>query len=792
MTVRFAYDIIVRKMSAEKLDTEKALAFLTLDEKIDMLSGDGMWHTYATGEFPRVRISDGPNGVRAVSGALSRAVPATCFPTASMLANSWDPALCYAVGASMGKEATALGVNLLLAPGINIKRDPLGGRNFEYFSEDPILAGEMGRAIIAGIQSTGVGACVKHFAANNREYMRMYSDSAVDLRALHEVYIRPFAIALDAQPAAVMCAYNKVRGVYCSESEFLLKRILRDELKFKGVVISDWGAVHDRAISLKAGVDLAMPGDPDFHENVKTAQDSGDVTETDIDESVRRLLTLIDDVYLEPTGDIDVEDGDRVAYNAAAASIVLLKNEDRFLPLTRNLKVAVCGCLAENAPVQGCGSSHVSPLKTVSPLDAFAMRGIEVTYCKAFSDDKKQNAALSRDAINAAQGCDAVVVFVGQDAPHEGIDRDTLSLPEAQNDFINAITATGKKVAVVLCSAGPVFMPWINRVYSVVYAGLNGQAGALAAVDVLYGRINPCGKLAETFPADDKDLFAEAETEPVYRESIFVGYKYYEAVGARTLFPFGHGLSFSQIRYDGMLVSGANDEKEVSVMLSNDSVRDAYEIVQVYVSDRTGRVLCAKKQLAGYAKVFVEGQTSVTAKIKLNKRAFEFFNVETNAFEVASGQYVISVAASAADEKLSQTVTVNGDFCEHIPYPDAYKLPKSGAISDEDYAKLPGAYLPVPREKQKRGTFTTRNCIADLKRTLIGKIASRVALHKSKSAGAPGSAERRAFFASATTTPLASAAVMSSGAMSPSTAKAIVAFANGKYLTGIKLFLKKH
>lgn len=775
-------------MDGERLDTEKTLAYLTLDEKIDLLSGSGMWFTYATGELPRVRMADGPNGIRMTDGVLAAATPATCFPTLGMLANSWDPALCYGVGASIGQEATALGVNLVLAPGVNVKRNPLGGRNFEYFSEDPILSGEMGRAFISGIQSTGVGACVKHFAANNQEYMRMYSDSSVDMRALREVYTRPFEIALEARPAAVMCAYNKLRGTYCSESEFLLKEILRRELKYDGVVISDWGAVRDRAKSLKAGVDIAMPANDKFKRDVSEALERGEITENDIDAAARRILSFIDDVYLEPYGELDTETHDRVAYNAAAASTVLLKNETGFLPFTRNLKIAVCGTLAENAPVQGGGSSHVEAVTALSPLEAFATRAIDVIYCRGYCSDPKQNAALLEEAKQATADCDAVIVFTGADTPFEGIDRSTPDLPPEQNKFIGEITATGKKVAVVLCSAGPVNMPWINRVYAVVYAGLNGQAGALAAVDTLYGRINPCGKLAETFPYMTEGKF---ERDPVYKESIFVGYKYYDSAEKPVLFPFGHGLSFSKIAYDAMKVTHTDKgETEVTVTLTNESVRDANEIVQIYVSDKTGRVMCAAKQLAGYAKVFVEGQTTVNAVIKLSRRAFEFFDTESGKFEVADGKYEIIAAASATDIRLSQTTEIRGTFFGQKPIPNAYKLPIS-APSEDDYAELDGAYLPSPYTPPKKGEFTTDNCIDDIKHTFAGRIAAFAVKRKAKTVGAPNSTERKAFTTAATTTPLAAAATMSDGAMKPNTAVALTEIANGKLLKGIKLLLKK-
>ncbi|MDE5562712.1 MAG: beta-glucosidase [Clostridiales bacterium] len=770
-------------MEAERLNIDKTLSYLTREEKLRMLSGDGMWHTFGTGELPRLRMSDGPNGLRMTGGAgISAAVPATCFPTPCMLANSWDAALCYSVGAAIGREATALGVNVLLAPAINIKRNPLGGRNFEYLSEDPLLAGELGKAIVAGVQSTGVGACVKHFAANSQESLRMYSDSIVDERALHEIYLKPFEIAMQAQPAAVMCAYNKLNGAYCSENEFLLKTILRDGWKFDGVVISDWGAVHDRAKALKAGLDLAMPcADDEYYNSLIAALDSGEITEQDVDTSLARILRLIDDRYLEPYGDIDSEMHERVAYNAAAASLVLLKNENEMLPLTKNMKVAVCGDYFISAPIQGGGSSHVTAIKDITPLSAFVQRAIEVKYIDDYSD-----------AVEQTEGYDAVVVFAGQPAPTEGVDRQTLSLPTEQDELITELTAAGRDVVVVLCSAGPVLMPWINRVQAVLYAGLNGECGALAAVDALYGRINPCGRLAETFPLTQEDFGDDfGGSRAVYRESIFVGYRYYDSVEKPVLFPFGHGLTFCNVQYDDVHVKRRDDDGfDVTVTLTNLSARDAYETVQVYISDRTGRIICAKKQLAGYAKVFVEGQTTTTATVRLNKSAFEFFNAQANAFDICDGEYKIIVAASATDIKREVSVKVNGNFFGREA--TQYIKPNLTEITDEEFERIYGAPLPKEAERPKRGSFTLDCCVDDIKDTFIGKIVKRIVMRRAKAAGAVGSVEHKAFIASAMFTPLYAVSAMSDGDMPISTAKGIVEMANGHFFKGLKTILKKN
>lgn len=781
-------------MDEEKLDIEKTLAYFTLDEKLRMLSGDGLWHTFGAGEIPRVRMSDGPNGLRMTDDENLSAVPATCYPTPSMLACSWDPALLYSVGASIGREATAMGVNLLLAPAVNIKRHPLGGRNFEYLSEDPLLSGDLGKAFISGVQSTGVGACVKHFAANNQETRRMYSDSVVDIRALREIYLKPFEIALEAAPEAVMCAYNKLNGEYCSQNKFLLTDVLRDEWNYQGVVISDWGAVHDRARALAAGLDLAMPDSHGLYEaNLRAALEEDSISESDIDRSVRRILRLTDNVYLEPYGDFDADENDKLAYNAAAASIVLLKNDDGFLPLTRDMRITVCGDLAAVAPVQGGGSSHVTPIKSLSPLDALGKRGIETAYFRGYSSDSKLNDKLLNEALDGAAESDAVVVFVGAPTPHEGIDRTTLDLPPEQDKLIAELTAAGHKVVAVVCGAGPVRMPWVNRVRAIVYAGLNGQNGALAAADVLYGRINPRGKLAETFPVDLSDAGDDFGKELTpYRESIFVGYRYYDKIDREVLFPFGHGLSFSEMTYDDMSVKRIGDaEFDVTVTLTNRSVRDAYETVQLYVSDRTGRVMCAEKQLAGYMKVFVEGQTTATATVRVKRAAFEFYDVLQNAFRVADGEYRILAAASATDIRLTATVKVNGDFTDVRGYPEVYDRPERAKITDDDFAELLGSPLPAPRPRPQRGEYTLDCCLADIQNTLVGKIAKRAVMRKAKSAGDANGVERAAFTASALNTPLHAVCAMSGGAMTLNQAEGIVQAANGKFFKGLKLLLKK-
>ncbi|MCH5161410.1 MAG: glycoside hydrolase family 3 C-terminal domain-containing protein [Clostridiales bacterium] len=784
-------------MNAEKLDIEKTLQALTKDEKLRMLTGDGMWHTFGAGELPRVRMSDGPTGLRMTSDATIAAIPATCFPTQSSLACSWDPALLYNVGAAMGREATALGVNLLLAPGVNIKRNPLGGRNFEYYSEDPFLSGTLGKAFIEGVQSTGVGACVKHFACNNQETDRMYYDAAVDPRALNELYLKPFEIALSAEPAAVMCAYNKLNGTYCSENDYLLTTVLRDRLNYNGVTLSDWGAVHKRSVSFKAGLDLEMPFSPFSYDDLDAALKDGDITEADIDNALRRMLNLIDNVYLEPYGDFDADAHDKLAYAAAAESVILLKNDNNFLPLTKAMKIAVMGSIAENAPIQGGGSSHVTELKKISPLDAFSSRSIDVAYYRGYSKNAKENALLHDEALTAATAADVVIVYAGNTSDEdasEGVDRKSIDLPEEQSALISALTNAGHRVVVVLVAGGPVAMPWSKRVRSIVYQGLSGAGGALATVDAMFGRINPQGRLPETFPHDLDDLNIQntQSRRVLYRESLFVGYKYYDAIERRVLFPFGHGLSYSNIVYEDFAITRVDDnEFEAAVTLCNRSPRDGYETVQIYVSDRTGRILAPRKQLAGYCKAFVEGGTKTKVVIRVPKSAFTFWNEDKRMFSTPDGEFKIIVAASATDIKFDSSVKINGDFNDIVAYPDVYKMPLISKITDSDFQSMYGAPLPTEECPTAKGSYTLDNCLNDVRHCLIGRIAYSIVKRRAKKEGEPGSTAQEAFMANALNTPLTAAVSMSDGAMPVNFAKAIVSWANGKRLNAIKLLIKK-
>ncbi len=784
-------------MDADRLDIDKALQYLTIEEKLRMLSGNGPWHTFGVGELPSVRMSDGPNGLRMTDGISASALPATCFPTPSVLANSFDPALVYSVGAAIGREATAMGVNLLFAPGINIKRTPLGGRNFEYFSEDPLLSGTLGRAFVSGVQSTGVGACVKHFAANNTENYRMYCDAVIDKRALHEIYLKPFELALTAEPAAVMCAYNKLNGEYCSQNAYLLDDVLRKKWHYGGVTVSDYGAVRDRTKALIAGLDLEMPDSYGlFADGLKDAFKRGEITEERIDASLRRILELTDNVYLEPYGDFDADAHDRLSYNAAVDGAVLLKNDNGFLPLTKNMSVLVTGSLAADAPIEGGGSSHVTPLKSIKPLDAFRMRAVDAVYCRGYSDDPKENAALYREALSAAENADAVIVYAGPPAPTEGIDRKTLALPPEQDALITGLANAGRRVCVVLTAPGPVLMPWIGRVRSVVYSGLGGQCGALAAVDILFGRVNPRGRLAETFPIDEADFTSEpngySDLRRIYRESIFVGYRYFDAVKRRVLFPFGHGLTFSEIEYgDVHVIRKPNNEFDVTVKLTNLSARDAYEVVQVYVSDRTGRVMCAPKQLAAFSKVFVEGKTSTNATLHIPSSAFEFYNVDKDAFSIPDGEFKIMVGASSADIKKEISVKIDGDYTDRKDVPPSYATPVRTAITDADFEAVYGAPIPPVPAPPHKGEFTTDSCVNDIASTLIGKLVRRTVMRRAKACGKKGSAEYEAFKISALYTPLSAVASMSDGALTTSAVRGIVKAANGKLVEGLKLILKK-
>ena len=647
---------------------------LDLEQKCALLSGGTVFTTRALpGKgIPAITLSDGPNGVRKQAGAadhlgLNPSVPATCFPTSATVANSWDPALGEAVGAAMGEEAAAQGVSVLLGPGLNIKRSPLCGRNFEYFSEDPYLAGKMAAAYVRGIQKNGIAACPKHFAVNSQELRRMASDSIVDERTLREIYLTGFEMVVkEAQPKTIMSAYNLVNGTYANENAHLLMDVLRRDWGFDGAVVTDWGGSNDHALGVKNGSTLEMPapGGDAIRELMKAVQ-TGKITEADVDARLDELLELVFTTKAAvdaAPGKFDADAHHALARRAAAQSNVLLKNETGLLPLAKGEKVAVIGDFAQTPRYQGAGSSAVNSIKVDSFLECLAESGLNsVGYAKGFDRQGKPDEALKAEAVQLAKNASVVLLCMGLDEikESEGIDRADMKLAENQLELLAAVAAANPNVVVLLSAGSSLESGWVKDCKALVYGCLGGQAGAGALVEVLTGAQNPCGKLAETWARSYADTPAKAHfggdgPTVEYREGLYVGYRYYDTACVPTAFPFGYGLSYTSFAYSDLKA----DENGVTLTVTNTGSCAGAEVVQLYVAKPDATIFRPAKELKGFTKVQLEAGESKTVTIPLDDKAFRYWNVKTDRWEVEGGSYQLLVGASSVDIRLTAAVTV--------------------------------------------------------------------------------------------------------------------------------------
>ncbi|WP_405171574.1 glycoside hydrolase family 3 C-terminal domain-containing protein [Paenibacillus sp. FSL H8-0280] len=657
---------------------------MTLEEKAGMCSGLDFWHLKGVERLgiPSIMVTDGPHGLRKQDGSadhlgLTSSVPATCFPSAAGLASSWDKELARQVGVALGEECQAEDVAVLLGPGVNIKRSPLGGRNFEYFSEDPLLSTQMATGHIQGVQSRGVGTSLKHFAVNNQEERRMSIDAVVDERTLREIYLASFEGAVkDGQPWTVMCSYNKVNGTYAGENEWLLTDILKDEWGHEGLVVSDWGAVNERADALAAGLELEMPTSGGIGERkVIDAVESGQLPLDKLDRAVERLLTLIFNAVdqKQDGATYNKDEHHQLARKVAAESMVLLKNEESILPLGREGDVAIIGAFARKPRFQGGGSSHINPTKVddiVEEMKQVAGEGVTFSYAPGYRievDDVDET--LMNEAVQAAQSADTAVVFVGLPDRYEseGYDRAHLRLPDNHIRLIEEIAKVQSRVVVVLSNGSPVEMPWLPQVQAVLEAYLGGQAVGGAIADLLYGEVNPSGKLAETFPAklshNPSFLNFPGEGDRVdYREGIFVGYRYYDKKELEPLFPFGYGLSYTTFEYADLKLDRTEltdqDEVNVQVRVTNTGDRAGKEIVQLYVSDVESTVIRPVRELKAFAKVALEPGESKVVSFTLNKRSFAYYNLDMKDWHVETGEFEIQVGSSSRDIHLQTRVNL--------------------------------------------------------------------------------------------------------------------------------------
>ena len=699
-------------------NTELLLKKLTLEEKCALLSGAETFKTRGMPEhgIPQIWLSDGPHGLRKQAGesdhlGLNPSVPATCFPTASAVANSWDAALGEEIGAALGEEAAAQEVSVVLGPGLNMKRNPLCGRSFEYFSEDPYLAGKLAAGYIRGIQSKGVAACPKHFAVNSQETRRMASDSIVDERTLREIYLTGFEIAVkEGHPRSIMSSYNLVNGTYANENKHLLMEILRGEWGFDGAVITDWGGSNDHALGVKNGSTLEMPAPGgDSVRELLAAVESGKISESDIDARLSELLPLVFDTKAALDAaprEFDAAAHHALARRAAAESLVLLKNEGALLPLAAGSKVAVIGDFAKNPRYQGAGSSMVNSTQVDVLLDKLIDSELNVIgYQQGFDRHGKPDAALQKSACELATQADTVILCMGLDeiAESEGLDRSNLRLAQNQVDLLQAVAAVNPKIVVVLYSGSVVETPWLDNCQALLYAALGGQAGAGAVADALTGKVNPCGKLAETWPLAYADVpsaadFATRRKTVEYREGLYIGYRYFTTAEKAVRFPFGYGMSYTTFAYSDM----AADEQGVSLTVTNTGSVAGTEIVQLYVAKKNSELFRPAKELKGFARVTLAPGEKQRITIMLDDKAFRFWNVKANRWEIEGGEYELLVGASVEDIRLCEKISVHGTATVH-PYEDrdldCYYKGDVLHVSDADFEKLLGH--PIPKGKTK-------------------------------------------------------------------------------------------
>ena len=663
------------------MNIDKILAELTLEEKASLCSGSDFWHTKTVErlDIPAVMVSDGPHGLRKnidLAENPNQAIEAVCFPTACATACSFDRKLLETLGKALGNECKHEELAVLLGPGCNIKRSPLCGRNFEYFSEDPFLAGQMASSLVKGVQSMGVGTSLKHFAANNQETRRFSVSAEIDERALREIYLAGFETVIkDAKPWTVMCSYNRINGVHSSQNKWLLTDVLRDEWGFEGLVMSDWGAVDDRVEGVRAGLDLEMPSSHGKNDKrIVEAVERGELSMAELDKCVRRVLELVDKAAegADPGVEWDKDKDHRLARKLAGECIVLLKNEGSILPLDKKRKTAFIGLFAKEPRFQGGGSSHINTKNIDAAVDC-VKEYAEVTYAQGYiTDEDKTDEALLAEAVKTAKAAEVVVVFAGlpDSFESEGYDRRHMRMPECQLKLIDEIIKVNKNVVVVLHNGSPVEIPFADKVSGIVEAYLCGEGSGGAVCDVLYGKVNPSGKLAETFPKKLSDnpsyLNFPGEGDIVkYQEGLFVGYRYYDMKEMEPLYPFGYGLSYTTFEYSDLRLSHTeiNDDKtlKVEVTVTNTGKVEGKETVQLYVSDRESSVIRPVKELKGFEKVSLKPGESKKVVFILDSRAFAYYEPSIEDWFVEYGAYDILIGASSRDIRLSDTVYVNTD-----------------------------------------------------------------------------------------------------------------------------------
>ncbi len=666
------------------MDLEHILSEMSLEEKAALCSGADFWSTKALERLgiPGVMMCDGPHGLRKQEGqgdylGINQSIKTVCFPTAAALAASFDRALLHTLGETLGEECQAEDVSMLLGPGMNIKRSPLCGRNFEYFSEDPYLSGQLAGAYVQGLQSKGIAACPKHFAANNQETLRMSGSSQIDERTLHEIYLSAFEdMVKESDPRSIMCSYNQINGVFSSENRELLTDILRKSWGFTGFVVTDWGAGKDRVKGIHAGVDLEMPGrdDPAQVAQIVAAVQSGELPQEELDKAAYNILKFVCDRQerRRPDTKVDLSVDHARSVQMAVECAVLLKNERQTLPLDPSQKAAFLGDFARAPRYQGAGSSHINSYQVTGAVEAARLAGYHVAFAKGYDPrSDKTDPDLLEEALNAAKDAEVAVIFAGLPDSYEseGFDRTTMAMPANQNELIEAVAAVNPNTVVVLHNGSPIEMPWADKAAAILELYLGGEGVGEAAVDLLYGKANPSGRLAETFPiqlADNPSYlnFPGVDGIVEYHEGVFVGYRYYDKKKMNVAFPFGHGLSYTNFTYSGIQLDKADltegETLTVTCKVKNTGACAGKEVIQLYVRDEQSRVNRPVRELKGFEKVELAPGEETTVSFTLDKKAFAYYEPEVHDWFVESGIFLIEIGASSRDIRLTALVAVEG------------------------------------------------------------------------------------------------------------------------------------
>ncbi len=780
---------------------------MTLEQKAAFVSGLDYWHTQGCKELglPSINITDGPHGLRKKNEnkktsdgiGLGNSVPATCFPPASATACSWDPELIEFMGKALADECLKEKVSVILGPGMNIKRAPTCGRNFEYFSEDPVLAGKMAAGLVKGVQSKGVGTSLKHYACNSQEAYRMIVDEVVDERALRELYLAAFEIAVkEAAPWTVMNSYNRINGEYASQNAYLQQKVLRGEWGFDGLIVTDWGSSVDRIPGLMCGTDLEMPSSGGYNtKKIIDAVNSGELSIEDLDKRVDVVVDLIvrSKPALEKTVNFSFDDHHAVARKVAEGSMVLLKNDDKLLPLKNGMKVAVIGELASAPRYQGAGSSVINPTKLDNALEELKKLGVDVTYARGYEKSKNEiNEALFAEARKAAAECDVALVFVGltEEFEGEGYDRENIEMPSSHNALVSAVAEANANTAVVLAGGSVINLPWINEVKALLDTRLGGQATGSATANILTGIVNPSGKTSETYPLSysDNPTYGNYPAGPVtseHRESVYIGYRYYDKAKKDVLFPFGYGLSYTSFEYSDLQVSAEaisdTDTLTVSFKVKNTGDVFGAEVAQLYVGDIESTIYRPLKELKGFKKIFLEAGEEKEVTLTLSKRDFAFFNVYSGEFQVESGEFAILIGSSSRDIKLIKTITVSSTDTATIPdysvSAPAYYTADVEGMKGAQFEAVLGRPIPNP-ERDTTKPVDIYCCLDDARHTKWGGRICRLIEGMMAKMGSDANGDGKMLAAMATQIPIRNFIAMSMGVFSTGMADGLLMILN--------------